>query len=44
MATFAKTFLQPGAQRFPRLPPGFNLMRSGRARVRRLRDRHLCAL
>jgi glycosyltransferase involved in cell wall biosynthesis len=44
MATFAKTFLQPEAQAFPRLPPGFNLMRSGLARVRRQRDRLWCAL
>jgi hypothetical protein len=39
MATFAKTFLQPEPQAFPRLPPGFNLMRSGLARLRRQRDR-----
>ena len=38
MATFAKTFLQPEAQAFPRLPPGYNLMRSGLARLRRQRD------
>ncbi len=39
MATFAQTFLQPGPQRFARLPLGFDLLRSGRARARRLRDR-----
>ena len=44
VAAFAATFLRPGAQRFPRLPPGFNLIRSGGARVRRLRDRLWCAL
>jgi len=44
MASFAQTFLQTRAQPFPRLPPGYKLMRSGRARVRRLRDRLLCAL
>ncbi len=44
MAAFAETFLQSRAQSFPRLPPGFNLLRSGRARVRRLRDRLWCAL
>jgi hypothetical protein len=41
---FAKTFLEPGTKRFPPLPPGFSLLRSGRARVRKLSDRLLCAL
>ncbi len=44
MARFAEIFLQPGARRFPRLPPGFNLMRSGANRLGRLRDRLWCAL
>jgi hypothetical protein len=44
MASFAKTFLQPTAQTFPPLPPGFNLLRSASGRVRRLRDRLWCAL
>ena len=44
MATFAETFLRPEPQRFPRLPLGFNLLRSGKARARRLRDRLWCAL
>lgn len=44
MATFAKVFLQPTAQAFPPLPPGFNLVRSARGRIGRLRDRLLCAL
>jgi hypothetical protein len=44
MATFAKTFLQPEAQAFPRLPPGFSLLRSGLARARRQRDRLWSAL
>jgi hypothetical protein len=43
-ALFARTFLEPGARRFPPLPPGFNLMRSGRARLRKFQDRLLCAL
>jgi hypothetical protein len=43
-AVFAKTFLDAGQKRFPPLPLGFNLVRSGRARVRKLRDRLLCAL
>ncbi len=38
-AVFAKTFLAPEAQNFPRLPPGYNLLRSATARTRRLRDR-----
>jgi hypothetical protein len=38
-ASFAKTFLGLEAQCFPRLPPGFNLVRSASARVRRARDR-----
>jgi hypothetical protein len=44
MATFAKTFLRPEAQAFPRLPPGFGLMRSGLARLQRQRDRLWAAL
>ena len=44
MATFASTFLRPEPQTFPRLPPGFNLMRSGLARLRRQRDRLWAAL
>ena len=44
MATFATTFLRSEPQQFPRLPPGFNLLRSGKTRVRRLRDRLWCTL
>ena len=40
MAAFAKTFLQPGARQFPPLPPGYNLARLARGRLRRLRDRY----
>ncbi|MGO9484478.1 MAG: hypothetical protein ACLPX9_07825 [Rhodomicrobium sp.] len=40
MATFAKAFLQPRAQRFPPLPLGYGLARSASARLRRLRDRY----
>lgn len=44
MQAFAATFLQPRKRDFPPLPFGFSLMRSGRARVQRLRDRLWCAL
>jgi hypothetical protein len=44
MATFAEVFLQPTTRAFPPLPPGFNLVRSARGRIGRLRDRLLCAL
>jgi hypothetical protein len=44
MASFAKTFLQPQAQPFPRLPLGFGLMRSGMVRILRQRDRLWSAL
>jgi len=44
MAGFAETFLRAAPQPFPPLPLGFSAMRSAGARVRRLRDRVLCAL
>ena len=44
MQTFADVFLQTGRPAFPPLPPGYNLMRSARGRIRRLRDWALCAL
>jgi hypothetical protein len=43
-ANFAETFLASTPQRFARLPPGFNLLRSAKARVRRTRDRVWSAL
>jgi hypothetical protein len=44
MKTFADVFLAPGKRDFPALPPGYNLLRSARGRVRRLRDRLLSAV
>jgi len=44
MRTFAQTFLQTSEREFPRLPPGYNWMRSGGDRLRRMRDRLWCAL
>ncbi|MGD1016491.1 MAG: hypothetical protein ABR863_08640 [Roseiarcus sp.] len=42
MATFSAVFLAPGRRDFPRLPPGYELVRSARGRIRRMRDRLLC--
>jgi hypothetical protein len=44
MRTFADVFLAPGRRDFPALPPGYNLLRSARGRVRRIRDQLLSAL
>jgi hypothetical protein len=44
MRTFADVFLAPGKHDFPALPPGYNLLRSARGRMRRMRDRLLSAV